>query len=118
LIEILEITSDPQFSWTVFHSNSMNQQQQHQKKLKRVSIDSTVKIMTPSSSSTSINSSTSHKKLEFILFPHTKVIAIAPEYSLTFLINFSSSMSTIDTSINRSIISEAIKIYIFFFFFK
>ena len=74
--------------------------------------------MTPSSSSTSINSSTSHKKLEFILFPHTKVIAIAPEYSLTFLINFSSSMSTIDTSINRSIISEAIEMYIFFFFFK
>jgi len=82
----------------------MNQQQQHQKKLKRVSIDSTVKIMTPSSSSTSINSSTSHKKLEFILFPHTKVIAIAPEYSLTFLINFSSLFSIFKILIKKYII--------------
>jgi len=32
LIEILEITSDPQFSWTTFHSNSMNQQQKKTKK--------------------------------------------------------------------------------------
>jgi len=119
LIEILEITSDPQFSWTIFHSNSMNVQQQ--KKLKKSSIDSNnnkVSISSSAPNSNFLNSSlttptpvTSHpKKSEFILFPHTKVISIAPEYSFTFLLNISSSMSTIITSINKSLISEAIEI--------
>jgi len=104
LIEILEITSDPQFSWTVFHSNSMNLQQQQQKKIIKTSKDN-IKMLNNSSSTASIS-----KKSEFIIFPHTKIISIAPEYSYTFLINFSSSMSTIDTSINKSLITEAIEI--------
>jgi len=81
----------------------MNLQQQQQKKIIKTSKDN-IKMLNNSSSTASIS-----KKSEFIIFPHTKIISIAPEYSYTFLINFSSSMSTIDTSINKSLITEAIE---------
>ncbi|ORX51512.1 hypothetical protein BCR36DRAFT_351388 [Piromyces finnis] len=108
LIEILEITSDPQFSWTVFHSNSMNFQQQQ--KIIKPSKDNIKMLNSPSSSSSSSTSTSTSKKSEYIIFPHTKIISIAAEYSYTFLINFSSSMSTIDTSVNKPLITEAIEI--------
>ena len=77
-------------------------QQQQQKNYNKVSKDNNTDLINSPASTTT-------KKSEFIIFPHTKVIAIAPEYSFTFLINFSSSMSSIDTSINKSLITEAIE---------